>query len=113
MCGRCSLAKYYLAVDSGAIVICIDRRDPEDALSEIPKHLLSRIRYVQMDVIKLNMATLRQIVKEQCNVTVRDVYHIHASLDCTTYSLAHSKHTSYRLPDGTINPDIPQRKHCW
>ena len=54
MCGRCSLAKYYLSQDSNAVIICIDRRDKEDALADIPRHYLSRIRYVQMDAIHLD-----------------------------------------------------------
>ena len=58
LCGKCSLAKYYLHHDSNAIIICIDRRDREDALSEIPRHMLARIRYVQLDAITLTSLKL-------------------------------------------------------
>ena len=103
LCGKCSLAKYYLHHDSNAIIICIDRRDREDALSEIPRHMLARVRYVQLDAITLTYDALLDIIRSQCGgAGIKDVYHVHASPDCTTYSTAHSSVTSYRNEDGTV-----------
>ena len=98
ICGKCSLAKYYLHHDSDAIIICIDRRDREDALSEIPRHMLARIRYVQLDAITLTYDALLDIIRSQCGgAGIKDVYHVHASPDCTTYSTAHSSVTKKKL----------------
>ena len=36
MCGKCSLAQYWTTVDPRCTVICIDRREREDALEHIP-----------------------------------------------------------------------------
>ena len=88
MCGKCSLAQYWTTVDPRCTVICIDRRDREDALEHIPQHIRARIRYVQMDAIKLDYATLKDIVWQQCSSQMHEVYHIHASPDCTTLSSA-------------------------
>ena len=109
LCGKCSLAKYYLHHDSNAIIICIDRRDKEDALSEIPRHMLARVRYVQLDAITLTYDALLDIIRSQCGgAGIKDVYHVHASPDCTTYSTAHSSVTSYRNEDGTVRSDMPR-----
>ena len=109
LCGKCNVAKYYLRVDSNATIICVDKRDPRDALSEIPAHMLARIRYVQMDAESLTYEKLLSILHEHFpGVGIKDVYHIHASPDCTTMSTAHSAHSKYRLADGTIDPALPQ-----
>ena len=113
-CGRCSLAKYYLQTDSNAIILCIDKRPREDALSEIPAHHLARVRYVRMNVHKLNVERLKGYLIEMCGASkdapLRDIYQLHASPDCSTYSNCHSQHTAYRFEDGTIDDTIPEWK---
>ena len=41
---------------------------------------------------------------------MHEVYHIHASPDCTSYSTAHSPHSAYRNADGTVDRTMPKWK---
>jgi hypothetical protein len=102
--GKQSLAKYLLFVDPTAIVLSIDVLSPEEALSELPSHLLHRIKYVQLDAAKLTLPELRRIVKKELDCELADLYMCHFSPCCKSYSIADQGKSGYRLEDGRPNP---------
>jgi len=104
MSGHQSLGKYQTALDTGSIVISLDQRERDDALSEIPQHLWARIIYIKMDVADLTYDELIRIIVHECKLDPRDVYIIHFSMDCRTFSTADCGKTGYRLLDGKPNP---------
>ena len=106
-CGDMSLAKYYLRKYTQCIAICIDIQPEEEAFRTVPTHMHTRIHYVQMNVRHLTIQDLEIAVRRASpGSTMHDVYHVHASPDCTTMSTAESRRdrNTYRLPDGRPNP---------
>ena len=77
-------------------------------MKTVPKYMRSRIYYVEQNVCHITIQDIeREIRRLMPDASMHDVYHIHASPDCTTMSTAecrHDKH-AYRLPDGSPNPD--------
>ena len=112
--GDLSLAKYYLRKYPQCVAICIDIKEEEEALHTVPKHLHSRIHYVRINVKFLTIQDIEAAVRRASpGSTMRDIYHIHASPDCTTMSTAEARHdrNAYRTPDGRPNPHAdPYRK---
>lgn len=111
--GDHSVAKYYLRKYTDCVVLSLDIKPKEEALRTVPKHLHSRISYIQMNVQHLTDLDLaREVRKAWPHLSMQDCWHTHFSPDCTTMSTAERKtgrcSTAYRLPDGTPNPDAPQ-----
>ena len=101
--GHQSLAKYLLALDAGAEILSIDILPRCEALREVPAHLHFRIKYVEFDAAKLTLSELRRLVREHLNCELADLYCLHFSLDCRTYSSADAGLSAYRRADGTPN----------
>jgi hypothetical protein len=97
------LAKYLLALDAGAEILSIDILPRREALREVPAHLHFRIKYVEFDAAKLTLSELRRLVREHLNCELADLYCLHFSPDCRTYSSADAGLSAYRRADGTPN----------
>ena len=102
--GDHSLAKYYLRQDPRCRILCIDIRDKDDSLRTVPKHLWSRIVYIQFNIKHITYLQVQEWVRKAWDVGMEDVYHCHASPDCRTLSKADRGRTGYRLDDGSPNP---------
>ena len=102
--GQQSLAKFLLLLDPTAEILSLDIISYRRALSELPAHLHHRVKYVQYDVSSLTFSELQRLVREHLRCNVEDLYCIHFSPCCKSYSSADSGKNGYRLPDGTPNP---------
>ena len=113
--GDLSLAKYYLKRYTDCIAICYDCKKEEEAMRTVPRYMRPRVYYVEQNVCHLTIQDIeREIRKAMPDASMADVYHIHASPDCTTMSTAECRHdkNAYRLPDGSPNPDaVPYRRN--
>ena len=117
--GDHSLAKYYLRKYPNCTVISYDIRDRDDALKTVPNHLHPRIHFISTDVSSITEIDIARDVRQACpGKCMLNVWHVHASPDCTTMSTAErrttfgqhnneTKSNAYRLPDGSPNPNAP------
>ncbi len=106
--GQQSLAKFILLLDPTAEVLSLDIIGYRQALSELPAHLHHRVKYVEFNVAHLTFDKLRQLVREHLKCDIKDLYCIHFSPCCKSYSSADAGKSGYRLADGTPNPS-PRR----
>lgn len=102
--GQQSLAQFILLSDPTAEVLSFDIISYKQALRDLPEHLHHRIHYVHFDVAKLTFYTLQDFVRKYLCCEVRDLYHIHFSPCCKSYSTADGGLSGYRLADGSPNP---------
>ena len=103
--GQQSLAQYILLCDPTAEILSLDVISYRKALSELPSHLHSRIKYVEYDVVNLTLSELQRLVRTHLGCELSDVYGVHFSPCCKSYSSADGGWSDYRLPDGSPNPD--------
>ena len=109
--GSQSLAKYVLLLDAGAEILSIDIIDKRAALAELPAHLHHRVHFVQLnlDTDPLTMERLQQLVEVHLRCNITDLYALHFSPCCKSYSTADAGRSGYRLSDGRPNPDVRNR----
>ena len=108
--GQQSLARFLLMVDAGAEVLSIDIISREEALAEVPAHLRHRIHHVQLDLSHqpLSISLLQELVKRHLRCDLHELYHVHFSPCCKSYSTAQGKYNthSYRTHNGEPNPKV-------
>jgi hypothetical protein len=102
--GQQSFAKFILLFDPTAEVLSIDVLSYKQALRELPPHLHHRVHYVRMDAASLSFKELERLVRKHLKCGIEDLYAIHFSPCCKSYSSADAGVNGYRLADGLPNP---------
>ena len=90
---------------STLVVLSFDIISYQKALSDLPSRFHDRIIYVEYDAAKLTLSELRRLVLKYLNCDLHEVYSVHFSPCCKSYSSADGGWSDYRLPDGAPNPD--------
>jgi len=110
--GDLSLAKYYLKRYTDCIAICYDMKKEEEAMKTVPKYMRSRIYYVEQNVCHITIQDIeREIRRLMPDASMHDVYHIHASPDCTTMSTAECRHDKHAYIDYPMVRPIQMPQH--
>ena len=109
--GQNSAAKYFLRTHPRCKVLSIDIEHEEVCFSTMPKHLLSRLTHVQMDVKNLTYKVLKDILWKTWGITVEQLSHVHWSPDCSTFSTADKGRNNYRETNGQAKEGTKAEKH--
>ena len=75
-----------------------------EALAELPEHLHYHIHYINYNVRNLTLSELQRLVCQHLKCDLKDLYCIHFSPCCKSYSMADLGKSGYRLADGQPNP---------